>query len=112
MSKRNLRDRSGPQSRGNARNNFRFHSYLAQCGELFPSPAKNERVPTLQPNDLQSQQRVLNQEAIDLLLRRASHAAALAYINALGTGWNQRASASKPTTSLLSMLWPVFACGW
>src|SRR5579872_4674664 len=53
MRQRNARGGGGPECRGNSGDNFILDIYTPQGLNLFAGAAKDQRIPALQPNDLQ-----------------------------------------------------------
>ena len=84
MSQRNLRIGRRTQRRRDAGNNLKFDVGLAQGFDLFSGAPEDERVTALEPNYLQSQQRILNQQRIDFFLADAFVSEALADVVELG----------------------------
>ncbi len=89
LGERNLRGGGCAESRCHAGDDLSLDSSLPQCLQLFATTAEDERISAFESDDLQSHQRVLDQEAIDFLLRSAFPAAALANVDDLSGNRNQ-----------------------
>src|SRR5712692_913607 len=76
VGQRNLRGCGSAKRGGHAGNNLEVDVCFAECFDLFPAPAENERVSSLQANYLQAEERLLNQQRVDRLLSDALSPAA------------------------------------
>ena len=89
MGEWNLNSGGGAQDGSDSGNNLNLDPSLAQCFELFPAPAEDEGIPAFQADHLKPQERVLRQQAIDLLLWSALLSATFADIHSFSCRRNQ-----------------------
>src|SRR5579872_1444982 len=89
MSQRNLRCGCGPQSGGDAWDNFKFNVGFAQSCDFFGDAAEDQRIATFEPDDLQSRARQGNHEEVDLFLTDVLFAAAFADVTDVGVSWGE-----------------------
>ena len=69
------------QGGGDARHDFEFDSGRSQLLGLFTAAAEDERVTALEPDDHLASSRFVDEELIDLILRKGVFAGALADVN-------------------------------
>src|SRR6202041_2698234 len=84
MSQGNLRCRCGPQSGGDARDNFKLYAGFAQSCDFLAHAPEDQRVSTLEPHHLQSRSRQSDHEKVNLFLADVLFPAALADVTNLG----------------------------
>jgi hypothetical protein len=89
MRERNLHRRRRAQYSRNSWHDFDFNSGLAQGFHLFPAPAKDEWIAAFKSHYAKSEQRVSDQELVDICLSRTRLAASLSDVHQVGGGRNK-----------------------
>src|SRR2546423_1752645 len=85
----NLHCRCCAQDSRNPWHDLDFNSGLAQSFHLFPAAAKDEWIAAFESDHSKSEQRVLDQELVDICLSRTRLAASLSDVHQVGGGRNK-----------------------